>query len=108
MALKTLLAACAKLAINSEPVHQQILRLSRSRDQHKRFSYHRLNVEQDLEAIGFAEWEKVEVIAAHTTSFLQEGEGMNYRDNCVEDLMYPPRIESKPLAALAGDLFRYR
>ena len=54
-ALETLSDACATLKINSEPVHQRMLRLSRSRDRHKRFSYHRLNVEREMEAIGLAE-----------------------------------------------------
>ena len=98
--LDTLLDACTKLTINSEPVHQRMFRLSRSRDRHKQFSYHRLNVEREMEAIGFTEWKKLQEIGAHTAAFLQEGEGMNRRDNCVEDLMYPPPIESKHRVAL--------
>jgi patatin-like phospholipase/acyl hydrolase len=87
--------ACVQLATNSEFVHQRLFLLSISNDPGKRFPYHRFNVDQGMKDVKLQEWEKLEDIAVHTTAYMEEGEGIKRKNECVQYLTNPPLIESK-------------
>jgi predicted acylesterase/phospholipase RssA len=92
-AIKNIGEACERLTMNSEMVHQRVLDVATSNDPDRRFSYHRLNVEQGMDAIGFEEYDKFLEIAAHSTAYLNEGEGESRKNKCVHDLLNPRAVE---------------
>ena len=87
ISLRRMAEACVTLATNSEPAHQRVFKQANSSAPATRFPYHRFNVGRDMQDIGFQEWQKIEEIASHTLSFMEESEGEIMRDNCVTDLM---------------------
>jgi Patatin-like phospholipase len=87
--------ACVQLATNSEYVHQRLFMLSISKDPGKRFPYHRFNVDQGMKDVKLQEWEKLEEIAVHTTAYMEDGEEIKRKNECVQYLTNPPLIESK-------------
>ena len=48
-----------------------------------------------MQDIGLQELNKMEEIAAHTSAYMEEGEGESKRNKCVQDLMSSPDIEGK-------------
>lgn len=95
IALTRIQEACVELAFNSEQVHQRLFNLSTSVDPEKRFPYHRFNVERDMHEIEFHEWDAMEALGSHTTSYMEEVEQELKRNKCVEDLINPPAIQCK-------------
>jgi len=87
---------CVQLATSTEPVHQRLLKLSDSHDPEKRFPYHRFNVDRDMHEIELQEWNQMEAIGSHTAAYMEEGEGESKRNQCVRDLMDPPKIKCLP------------
>jgi predicted acylesterase/phospholipase RssA len=95
IALTKIRAACIELAFNSEHVHQRLLTLSASVDPEKRFPYHRFNVERDMHEIELHEWDAMELLGAHTTSYMEEIGRELKRNECVHMLINPPYIQCK-------------
>jgi len=93
--LNKMTEACVELTANSEFVHQRLLKLATSGDPEKKFLYHRFNVERDMQDIELQEWDKMEEMTAHTSVYMEEGEGELKRNKCVQDLMSPPAVECK-------------
>jgi predicted acylesterase/phospholipase RssA len=93
MALKKIGEVCVQLTTSSEPVHQRLLLLSLSSNPEKKFPYHRFNVERDMQDIGLHECSRVEEMVSHTAVYMEEGEGIAKRNECVEDLMNPRAME---------------
>ena len=86
-ALIEMASALAKLATNSEDVHQRIERDSRSSEKEKQFPYFRFNVPRDVGDIGLGDWNKSPDLAAHTSNYMQEYEAEERRDLCVKFLL---------------------
>jgi predicted acylesterase/phospholipase RssA len=86
-ALIEMASALAKLATNSEDVHQRVQRASRSREKEKQFPYFRFNVPRDVGDIGLGDWSKSEELAAHTNNYMMEYETETQRDLCVNFLL---------------------
>lgn len=84
-ALIEIASASAKLATNSEDVHQRIERESRR----KQFPYFRFNVPRDVGDIGLGDWTKAGDLAAHTKNYMEESEIEEKRDLCVSFLISP-------------------
>jgi predicted acylesterase/phospholipase RssA len=82
-ALIEMASALAKLATNSEDVHQRIERESRS----KQFAYFRFNVPRDVGDIGLGDWNKASDLAAHTNNYMQEAEAEERKGHCVKFLL---------------------
>lgn len=82
-ALIEMASALAKLATNSEDVHQRIQRDSRL----KQFPYFRFNVPRDVGDIGLGDWDKASDLAAHTNNYMQESEAEERKDRCVKFLL---------------------
>jgi len=87
--------ACVQLVTNSDMVHQRLFKLSSSTDPEKRFPYHRFNVDRDMQDIGLQEWHRFEETAAHTAIYMDEGEAIGKKNNCVQDLINPKPLESR-------------
>ena len=78
-------SALAKLATDSEGVHQRVQRYSSEKE--KQFPYFRFNVPRDVGDIGLGDWSKSSELAAHTTSYMQEYEVEEKRALCVKFLV---------------------
>ena len=97
IALARIREACVELAFNSEPVHQRLLTLSTAVDPEKRFPYHRFNVERDMHEIELHEWDAMELLGSHTTSYMEEVERELERNKCVHELLNPQPVQCKIL-----------
>jgi hypothetical protein len=97
MALTKIREACVELAFNSEPVHQRLCTLSTDVDPEKRFPYHRFNVERDMHEIELHEWDAMELLGSHTTSYMEEVERELERNKCVHELLNPQPVQCKIL-----------
>lgn len=79
--------ALAQLAVNSEDVHQRVLRTSGSSEKEKRFPYFRFNVPRDVGDIGLGDWNKSEELAAHTENYMMEYETERKKGRCIKFLL---------------------
>jgi Patatin-like phospholipase len=86
-ALIEMASALAKLATNSEDVHQRVARDPRSNPKEKRLWYFRFNVPRDVGDIGLGDWTKANDLAAHTKNYMEEHETEERRDLCVKFLL---------------------
>jgi hypothetical protein len=86
-ALIEMSSALAKLASNSNDVHQRVQRASRSTEMDKQFPYFRFNVPRDVGDIGLGDWNKSEELAAYTNSYMKECETEEQRGLCVKFLL---------------------
>jgi hypothetical protein len=84
-ALIGMAGALARLATNSEDVHQRVQRASRENE--KRFPYFRFNVPRDVGDIGLGDWNRSEEMAAHTSNYMNEYDAEEQRGRCVEFLL---------------------
>lgn len=80
-------SALAKLATDSEAVHQRVQRASRSSEKEKQFPYFRFNVPRDIGDIGLGDWQRSSDMAAHTENYMRESEIEEQRDHCVKFLL---------------------
>jgi len=95
IAMKNIAEACVQLATSSDPVHRRLFQQSQSPDLQKKFPYHRFNVDRDMQDIGLEEWGKMKEIRTHTDAYMEEGEGVLRKNNCVQDLMNLQPMECK-------------
>ena len=85
-ALMKMGSALAKLATNSEEVHQRVRKQSRFSDT-GRFPYFRFNVPRDVGDIGLGEWNRSDELGSLTSNYMKEDEIEEQRDKCVNFLL---------------------
>jgi predicted acylesterase/phospholipase RssA len=92
-ALQMIGEACVKLSRSAEATHQRTLKAANTQDPDGAFPYYRFNVERGMDDIRFHEWYKLQEIGAHTSRYLDEGEGRTILEQCAQTLINPPLVE---------------
>ena len=80
--------ACIELSTSSERAHQRLFDIAqKSNSQIK--AYYRFNVDIGLHGIELQEWRQLQKLATITKAYMEEGERIKRRDDCVVNLMNP-------------------
>jgi hypothetical protein len=93
MELKNIGKRVVEMSTSSEPVHQELLKLSGSKDPAQQFPYFRFNVQRGMDGIGLEEWKAMVRIEELTSRYMAEADMERTKKACAEILWKPPQVE---------------
>jgi predicted acylesterase/phospholipase RssA len=92
-ALRNIVQHIVDMSTNSEPVHRDLLHLSRSADPTQQFPYFRFNVQTGMDDIPLEEWKAMVRTKGLTSRYMAEANTEREEHNCVKILWEPPQAE---------------
>jgi len=92
-ALRDIVRHIVDMSTNSEPVHQDLLRLSTSVDRTQQFPYFRFNVQRGMDDIRLEEWKSTVRIKELTSRYMADADTEREKNKCAEILCTPPQVE---------------